>query len=101
MSTMSTARKSRSGQGVGTSQIVPACTRCAGLLLREGLLDLFDDTGHIRRWAWRCVQCGDIVDSLILRHRTCADLSTLDVMRRRHWMGVNTLMMLVKKPANW
>lgn len=98
---MSTAKKIRLGQGLGASQIVPACTRCAGLLIRESLLDLFDDTGHIRRWAWRCVQCGDIVDALILRHRTCADLSTLNVMRRRHWMGVNSLMTLVKKPANW
>ncbi len=97
---MSVTKNIHLGQGLGASQIVPACTRCAGLLLMEGLLDPFDDTGHMRRWAWRCVQCRDIVDSLILRHRTCADLSTLTAMRRRHWMSVNALMTLIKKPAN-
>ena len=41
--------------GLGASKNMQACTRCGGLLIGEGLSDPFDDTGHVRRWAWRCV----------------------------------------------
>lgn len=88
---MATSNDIDSGSGLGVVQHVKACTRCGGLLIREGLFDLFDDTGHMRRWAWRCVQCGDIVDSLILRHRACVDLSALKAVRRRRWNGVEAL----------
>ncbi len=66
------------------------CARCSGLLIREGLFDLFDDTGQMRRWAWRCVQCGDIVDSLILKHRVGENLPDLTMLHRRRWTGVQT-----------
>ncbi len=73
------------------SQNVATCTRCAGLLIREGLFDLFSETGDRHQWAWRCVQCGNIVDALILKHRTCANPSTRNVMGRRRWTGVQAL----------
>ena len=41
--------------------------------MRERLFDLFDQTGQMWYWALRCVQCGDIVDSLILKHRADAE----------------------------
>ena len=85
-------------QGFGRVQNSQACTRCGGLLIGEGLSDPFDDTGHMRRWAQRCVQCGDIVDSLILKHRAGMDLPARNVMRRRRWISVQAL---TKKPAHW
>lgn len=54
--------------GLGSSQNVPTCARCSGLLIKE-LFDPFDDTGLIHQWAWWCAQCGNIVDSLIFKHR--------------------------------
>lgn len=90
--------KNIQNQGLGADQNIQACTRCAGLLIREGLFDLFEDTGNMRRWAWRCVQCGDIVDSLILKRRKGIDLPALNVMSRRRWTGIDVL---IRKSANW
>lgn len=39
------------------------CLRCGGLLVLDGSLGLFNCTAN------RCVQCGDVVDAVILRHR--------------------------------
>ncbi len=47
-----------------------ACWRCGGVLVDEHGMDL--DIGHIGvgYWAWRCIQCGDIIDETILRNRS-------------------------------
>lgn len=82
---------SSASQRFGRVQNSQACTRCGGLLIGEGLSDPFDDTGHVRRWVWRCVQCGDIVDSLILKHRMGVDLPALNKMRARRWTGLQAL----------
>ena len=82
----------------GAFQNIQTCTRCGGLLIREGLFDLYDDTGHMRRWAWRCVQCGDIVDSLILKHRMGVSLPALNPIKRRRWTGVDVV---IKKSMHW
>lgn len=83
-------------QKLGAYQNMHTCTRCGGLLIREGLSDLLDDTGHVRRWARRCVQCGDIVDSVILKHRAGVDLPALNATGRRRWTGID---ILIKKFA--
>ncbi len=63
-----------SGQTSAESQVSSQrCFRCGGLLVRESLFDLFDHAGQMWYWALRCVQCGNVVDSLILKHRTSAD----------------------------
>ena len=90
--------KNIKGQGLGTCQNMHTCNRCGGLLIGEGLFDLFDDTGQMRRWARRCVQCGDIVDPLILKHRMGAELPALKLLSRRRWTGVEAL---GRKPASW
>ncbi len=87
---MATSKNIQS-QGPVTEQDMHACKRCGGLLSREGLFDLFDDTGQMRRWAQRCVQCGDIVDALILRRRMGAELPNLKLLSRRRWTGVEAL----------
>lgn len=46
------------------------CHRCQGLLVHEFCSDLQDGTGEIGFWALRCLQCGELLDPLILRHRT-------------------------------
>jgi len=95
---MATSKNIHSGSGSGALQNLQACTRCGGLLIREGLFDLFDDTGQIRRWARRCVQCGDIVDPLILKRRMGVSLPALNPMKRRRWTGIDVL---IKKSMHW
>ena len=45
------------------------CWRCGGLLVIEQCLDLLDDTGQLDFKALRCVQCGELVDPVILMNR--------------------------------
>lgn len=42
------------------------CTRCHGLLLPEPVYRRFN-------WWWKCLNCGDRVDGVILRHRAEQD----------------------------
>ena len=46
------------------------CTRCSGHMTREMCIDLQSDSGRINFWALSCIQCGDIVDEVILTNRS-------------------------------
>lgn len=43
------------------------CNRCRGLLVEDHCYDLLDD--RISLSAWRCVSCGNLVDSVILKNQ--------------------------------
>ena len=45
------------------------CSRCEGLMVIEQCFDLMDDTGHLDFMARRCVQCGEVIDQVILQNR--------------------------------
>ena len=45
------------------------CTRCGGLMVADRYIDLLDDTGKLEFTANRCIQCGEVVDQIILRNR--------------------------------
>lgn len=45
------------------------CWRCEGLMVVEQCSDLTGDAGHPDCQARRCVQCGEIIDSVILQNR--------------------------------
>ena len=45
------------------------CIRCGGLLVGEHCADLLDITGQMDFPALRCVQCGNLVDAVILLNR--------------------------------
>ena len=45
------------------------CSRCGGLMVAEQCFDLLSDSGHLDFLARRCVQCGELVDLVILRNR--------------------------------
>ena len=49
----------------------PACSRCGGLMVGDRYIDLQDDTGCIEFNALRCVQCGQVIDPVILQNRLC------------------------------
>jgi hypothetical protein len=46
------------------------CRRCDGLMIRDSFLDLRDDTGRLKFEGWRCVNCGEVVDPVVLTHRS-------------------------------
>jgi hypothetical protein len=45
------------------------CTRCGGLMVQDFCLDVLGNIGESECAAKRCVQCGEVVDSVILRNR--------------------------------
>lgn len=46
-----------------------ACVRCGGLMVMEYYMDLQDDTGQLGLKAWRCTNCGEVIDPTILGNR--------------------------------
>lgn len=45
------------------------CQRCNGLMIRDMFCDLRDDTGTVAFQGLRCVNCGEVVDAVVLDHR--------------------------------
>lgn len=45
------------------------CTRCEGLMVSDSLIDIQESSQPMWTRGWRCVACGNIVDTLILKHR--------------------------------
>ncbi len=55
------------------------CRRCGGILVNEQCMDLAESEGGSRFWASRCVQCGDLIDPVILRNRLKPTLAKEDI----------------------
>ena len=45
------------------------CARCGGLMVHDFCLDVLTSIGESKFDAKRCVQCGEVVDPVILRNR--------------------------------
>jgi uncharacterized Zn finger protein len=45
------------------------CPRCRGEMAYEVFQDMQDDTGNISFYGWRCIICGEILDSVIVSNR--------------------------------
>lgn len=45
------------------------CDRCEGLMLQDRFLDMEESFGGMWLHAWRCLNCGHVVDSVILANR--------------------------------
>ena len=45
------------------------CQRCQGLMLVDHFIDMEDGGEHLWLRVWRCVNCGEVVEPGILRHR--------------------------------
>jgi hypothetical protein len=45
------------------------CSRCRGLMVKSHFLDFQGSYRHMWTTSWRCVNCGDVQDSVIDQHR--------------------------------
>ncbi len=45
------------------------CRRCKGLMALTRYYDLLDDTGRTAFDAWRCIGCGEVLDSVVAANR--------------------------------
>lgn len=48
------------------------CRRCDGFMLKDRFYDLLDDCGGLSIDAWRCVNCGEVLDGRIESNRSRA-----------------------------
>jgi len=45
------------------------CSRCQGLMAPESCFNLHYDAGEMEILTWRCLQCGELIDPVILQNR--------------------------------
>ena len=45
------------------------CIRCQGLMVTDQCDDIFEGIHTLHTPTWRCIGCGDIIDSVILQNR--------------------------------
>ena len=57
------------------------CTRCGGLMVEERCMDIGESLVGYWFMALRCVQCGDLIDEVILRNRYAHIVAAQEVVR--------------------
>jgi len=62
------------------------CKRCHGLLVEDHCYDLLDDSISLR--AWRCISCGNLVDSVILKNRQAQEARPATARQPQRLIGV-------------
>ena len=63
------------------------CNRCRGLLVEDHCYDLLDDRISLK--AWRCIACGNIVDSVILKNQLEHQARVATVGRGQRLVGAS------------
>lgn len=46
-----------------------SCSRCKGCMIEDYLLDMEDSSGPMWLQAWRCMNCGNVFDSVLEHNR--------------------------------
>jgi len=55
----------------------PSCERCSGCVAPEIFTDLESDSGYSTFEVYRCIQCGNMIDEVILRNRSLSNPEAL------------------------
>src|SRR5262245_35172958 len=63
------APPARCHQDRGVKEGLMTCDRCHGLMVTDDSVDMDERDGLSDVKAWRCVQCGEWIDNVILRNR--------------------------------
>lgn len=64
-----TGVESRSSRTCSPACRYGTCVRCGGLMVSEFCMDLLNSAGELEIETLRCVQCGEVVDPVILMNR--------------------------------
>lgn len=46
-----------------------SCSRCSGCMVEDFLLDMEDSSGPMWLHAWRCMNCGNVAESVLEQNR--------------------------------
>lgn len=55
------------------------CSRCQGCMIEDYLLDMEDSSGPMWLQAWRCMNCGNVFDSVLERNRLTHEAKPVSV----------------------
>ena len=58
------------------------CHRCGGLMVRERFINEGDRSGPYMFWGQRCLNCGEMLDPVILENRKISELRS-ELARRK------------------
>lgn len=64
-----TVSQIKSQAALSSALLHSSCLRCGGFMVKEVSADLLNSTGELECVTTRCVQCGDILDPVILQNR--------------------------------
>ena len=56
-----------------------SCSRCKGCMIEDYLLDMEDSSGPMWLRAWRCMNCGNVFDSVLQHNRETQGAKPLSV----------------------
>lgn len=59
-----------------------SCSRCKGCMVEDYMLDMEDSSGPMWLQAWRCMNCGNVFDSVLHHHRQAQGAIPLSVTPR-------------------
>jgi hypothetical protein len=59
------------------------CHRCGGFMVRTWNEDPLEVTGQTEFVGFRCVQCGNVIDSVILRNRQRRLVDSVELLTRK------------------
>jgi len=45
------------------------CSRCGGFMVEDKIYTPVNEKSQVYTHFWRCIQCGDMIDSTILKNR--------------------------------
>lgn len=62
-------REIQGESNISSALLQPSCLRCGGFMVNEVSMDLMNSRSEPECATRRCVQCGDILDPVILRNR--------------------------------
>jgi hypothetical protein len=65
------------------------CQRCQGCMISDHFMDLQNASGEIDFTGWRCLNCGEITDPVIVRHHQLA--ASASAQSRRRWWGASLI----------
>ena len=60
------------------------CQRCQGYMINDQFMDILNGRRDNFK-GWRCMNCGDITDPVIVRHHQSA--ASIPAKSRRRWWG--------------
>ena len=72
-----------------------SCSRCNGCMVEDFLLDMEDSSGPMWLQAWRCMNCGNVEESVLQRNRETHGMNVITAaqpaVKERIPLGAETL----------